>query len=396
MTPREREIRLRLRDSFEYYAPRCLKIRTKSGAIKPLRLNAAQRFLHARLEEQRKTTERVRALILKGRQQGACYSPDMRLLTNDYRWIRIGDVEVRQEIVCVDENLGQLNRAGRRQERRIRKGVVEAVRRFMQPVFEVEFHTGVKLVVTGEHRHLRQRRGAVDAIWRQVGDMKIGDSVRVMCGAPTRGPPTSEDGWFGGLLDGEGSFGASPAIRIAVSQVDGQVLQRAKRYLRDRGIDFYELIDRRTSGVKSKLGDKPVHCLRVDRFADVISILSRTRPSRFVERFLTEGKKLPTSSEGFDAWARVVSIKELGVQEVVDIQASQKTYICEGLVSHNSTYTEARFFHQVTHRRGTRAFILTHMMKRRPTCSGWPSVFTTLPGGCAARAGRFECQGTGF
>ena len=31
MTPREREIRLRLRDDFVYYAPRCLNIRTKSG-----------------------------------------------------------------------------------------------------------------------------------------------------------------------------------------------------------------------------------------------------------------------------------------------------------------------------------------------------------------------------
>jgi hypothetical protein len=30
-------MRLRLRDQFEYYAPRCLNIRTKSGAIEPLR-----------------------------------------------------------------------------------------------------------------------------------------------------------------------------------------------------------------------------------------------------------------------------------------------------------------------------------------------------------------------
>lgn len=70
MTPREREIRLRLRDDLEYYAPRCLKIRAKSGAVYPFRLNAAQTYLHRRLEEQKAKTGKVRALVLKGRQQG--------------------------------------------------------------------------------------------------------------------------------------------------------------------------------------------------------------------------------------------------------------------------------------------------------------------------------------
>lgn len=70
MTPRERELRLRLKSDFVYYAPRCLKIRTKSGEIQPLRLNEAQTYLHTKLEEQKGKTGKVRALILKGRQQG--------------------------------------------------------------------------------------------------------------------------------------------------------------------------------------------------------------------------------------------------------------------------------------------------------------------------------------
>jgi hypothetical protein len=55
---------------FESFAAQHLFIRSKSGAIIPLVFNAAQRFVHARLEEQRAETGRVRALILKGRQQG--------------------------------------------------------------------------------------------------------------------------------------------------------------------------------------------------------------------------------------------------------------------------------------------------------------------------------------
>ncbi len=67
---RERRIRQRLKDDFPHYAPRCLKIRTKSGAIEPLKLNRAQLFVHERLEEQKRRTGRVRALLLKARQQG--------------------------------------------------------------------------------------------------------------------------------------------------------------------------------------------------------------------------------------------------------------------------------------------------------------------------------------
>jgi hypothetical protein len=70
MTPREREIRQRLKDDFEHYAPKCLKIRTKEGGVEEFALNKAQRYLHERLEEQRQRIGKVRAIILKGRQQG--------------------------------------------------------------------------------------------------------------------------------------------------------------------------------------------------------------------------------------------------------------------------------------------------------------------------------------
>src|SRR5258705_255800 len=60
----------RLATDYAYFAPECLKIRAKAGSITPFCFNRAQLFIHARLEEQRAATGRVRALILKGRQQG--------------------------------------------------------------------------------------------------------------------------------------------------------------------------------------------------------------------------------------------------------------------------------------------------------------------------------------
>jgi len=63
-------IKQRLKSDFIHYASKCLKIRTKSGSVEPLSLNKAQLHIHAELERMKGETGRVRALILKGRQQG--------------------------------------------------------------------------------------------------------------------------------------------------------------------------------------------------------------------------------------------------------------------------------------------------------------------------------------
>lgn len=69
----------RLSSDFPLYANKALKVRSKSGAITPFELNRAQRFIHDRLEHQRQETGKVRALILKGRQQGCSTYVEGRL-----------------------------------------------------------------------------------------------------------------------------------------------------------------------------------------------------------------------------------------------------------------------------------------------------------------------------
>lgn len=54
----------------EAYGAHCLKVLDKQGNLVPFLWNRAQRYIHARLEEQKEKKGYVRALILKGRQQG--------------------------------------------------------------------------------------------------------------------------------------------------------------------------------------------------------------------------------------------------------------------------------------------------------------------------------------
>jgi hypothetical protein len=67
ITDQERQ---ELRTDFNLYALNCLKIRTKSGAIADFELNSAQQYLDKKINEQIKKNGKVRAIILKGRQQG--------------------------------------------------------------------------------------------------------------------------------------------------------------------------------------------------------------------------------------------------------------------------------------------------------------------------------------
>lgn len=349
------------------FAPAFLSIATKglgkSGAgLEPLILNKAQLYIHRRLEDQLRVTGKIRALILKGRQQGCCFSPEMRVLTDKYTWVKLKDIQIGDKLFAIDEESTGKHENGHRLDRKIRITDVQAKAHLKKEAFEVKLSNGVKLIVTGDHRMLFKVRGGCQAEWRTISSSKIGDSIRAFCCAPKDRTVSFDDGWFSGMLDGEGSIGSYKTSnpRLALSQVDGLVLDKAKKYLRDNNIHYYELIDRRKSATSSKFGDKEVHCIRIDRRSDIIKILTMTQPVRLINKPIFVGKSLPNTNATFDAWVTIESIKSVGEIEVIDLQTSEKTFICEGLVSHNSTYVQARFFHKIITTVGKKAFILAH------------------------------------
>lgn len=70
MTPEQEHLVTEIISDFPRYAEEWLKIRDKPGAIKPFVLNRAQMHVHKCLEDQLRDTGMVRAVVLKGRQQG--------------------------------------------------------------------------------------------------------------------------------------------------------------------------------------------------------------------------------------------------------------------------------------------------------------------------------------
>lgn len=71
---RERDLErtvLALRNDIALHCETCMTLQDKQGKRQLLAFNRAQRHIHARIEAQRKKLGKVRAIVLKGRQQGA-------------------------------------------------------------------------------------------------------------------------------------------------------------------------------------------------------------------------------------------------------------------------------------------------------------------------------------
>lgn len=59
-----------LAHNLEAFCVHCLRVKDKTGQVVPFRWNRAQHYIHQRLEQQMRDLGRVRALLLKSRQQG--------------------------------------------------------------------------------------------------------------------------------------------------------------------------------------------------------------------------------------------------------------------------------------------------------------------------------------
>jgi len=285
------------------------------------------------------------ANVLKARQEGVCLAPDTRILTDDLRWVPIEALTPGQGLVTTDEHpIG----GKRKQARRMRRGLVEAVRTVYEPAFRLTLDNGETVTATAPHRLLCRKRAATDTEWREVRQIRVGDQVRTI--TQPWGVGGFEDGWMGGILDGEGScrVKSRAGTEVTVTQVPGAVCDRVFSYLRDRGYSVRLEVDAREPSATSKFGQQPVHRAVVGRMNELFRLLGQTRPVRFLPRHWWDGKELPGKGNGTSLWAQVVSITALGPQRMIDLQTSTRTYIAEGVVSHNSTIVQSLVAHRVT------------------------------------------------
>lgn len=346
--------RMRRREWIELH----VKIKNKGGDMVPMVLNQAQRDLLAKVYRLHRAGRPVRIAILKARQLGFCGAPWTRVLTADLRWKTLDEIKVGDEVVAVDEH----KPGGRGAGRKMRTGVVEAKGEVFETAYRLTMSNGRTLTLTSGHRMLCRKRGGSEQIWKPVSEMSIGDELRLI--ADPWGDTTPEDGWFGGILDGEGSFNRHGSPSLCASQIRGPVWDRMIRYCQDRGFSFTIESDNKPER-PSKFGKKPVPKVVIGRMNEMFRLVGLTRPIRFLPLRWWEGRDLPGKRVGCTE-ATILSIEECEAQRMIDLQTSTKTFIAEGFVSHNSTFIQALGAERSMRRLLSRVLLIGH---RKETAS---------------------------
>jgi hypothetical protein len=292
--------------------------------------------------------------VHKARQMGLCLKEGTKVLRADLTWVPIETIKPGDELIGVDEDAP----GGRGASRKMRSSVVEATSSFRSKTLKITLDDGRTITATPQHRFMYRPAYATDTFWREVRDMKVGGKLRNFVGTwePGRG---YEDGWFGGILDGEGCLRRKnqAGTELSVTQTGGAVLERARRYLEKIGCGIREEVDERRPGMSSKLGNKDVHKLVVGQAALIMKILGTTRPSRMVDSRWWEGKEILNGQDLGSPWATIISIEEDGEHQVYDLQTSTKTFIAEGVISHNSSICEAINIHGCNFYNGTNCLV---------------------------------------
>lgn len=299
------------------------------GTIVPFKPNGAQVKMMSRLWH--------RNLIVKARQRGFCVAPETRVLTADLRWVPIADLKAGDEVVAVDEHPP----GGTGPSRRMRTATVQAAAQIFGMAYKIKFDDGREVVCTDQHPWLSKKAGDA-AEWRSlsgignqvVGKLTVGTKIRWI--TKPWDEPTFEDGWFGGMLDGEGSMSKrNTSAGLNVCQREGPVWDRLNAYCESRG--YSHCIEPDSAERPSKYGKTPVPKIAFGRMDEMFRVIGQTRPTRFLSRRFWEGRELPGKRNGDVGWATITSIEPVGVQPMIDLQTSTGTYIAEGFVSHNTT-----------------------------------------------------------
>lgn len=259
-----------------------------------------------------------------------CLDPSTPVLTADLRWVPIGDIQIGDELVGVDEH----PEPGK--QRKLRRSTVQSVWRTHKPALRLTFEDGSTVVCSEDHRWLfRHNSGGNNTSWRTAAELKIGDHIRHLVD-PWEPDASFGAGYLAGVFDGEGcivSTGKRFGSDILFAQNPGVVLDTVSAAMSERGFTF--------------LPNRDIDAHKCQQWAvrglsDCLRFIGQIRPPRLLAtaHHLWEGRAIrggitPTGRVGTSMMKRIVAIDSLPAQGLVDITTTTRTFIANGLVSHN-------------------------------------------------------------
>ena len=255
-------------------------------------------------------------------QMSYCTVPETRILTADMRHIPAGDITVGMKLVGFDEE-----RPGKGQHRRLQESVVEDVGRIMRPCYRLTLSDGTSITCSSEHRWLVTTAGRRTE-WKMAKDLVSTDRIFKVTDVWEH----TEDyrtGYLAAAFEGEGHF--SRHSMLGFSQRDNPMMLKVRKYLEELNFSTWEVTGSGTN--------EDVTVLHVGGGrSEVMRFLGQVRPERLLDKvdvgqFGTIGRHYKEPDQFQHPY--VLNSEFVGEREVVAIKTSTKTYIAEGLASHN-------------------------------------------------------------
>lgn len=265
-------------------------------------------------------------------QMSYCVAPDTLILTSDLRWVRADQISCGDKLVGFDEE-----KPKRYGQRKFRESIVEDVGRITRPCYKVTLSDGGSVVCSSEHQWLVFTAGSRTQ-WKMTKDLVPTDRIYRVCNVWDDLPNDYRLGYLSASFDGEGcltQFG-DYIRQITFAQRDNVMLKTVKEYLTDFGFDYSaEYFDKR----KIKMGQDPVYKLFIKGGKrELLRFLGSVRPKRLLDKL--DPNKLGTvrcanGELGDSVHPYVSNLEYIGEHEVIPIRTSTRTFVANGLASHN-------------------------------------------------------------
>ena len=263
------------------------------------------------------------------RDDANCVTPETKILTEDLRWVRAGDLKEGDGIIGFDD----VPEAGKK--RHYRRAKITYAGRKLSRVLRITLDDGQVLRCTPDHKWL-----VIDAsdtaTWMSAEEMlrkarRKNGHIRLAKYWNVYDTDTSYGaGYLAGLLDGEGYLGAvARTTNIGFIQNEGGVYERGVTELEARG---YQVVTRaKLSGFGNGEACRQVAVL--GGRTEPLRLLSEVRPMRLVEKLVSRIHTLSLVAFGTPS---ITAVEEDGEQEIAVLSSNCQTYLAEGFAAHNT------------------------------------------------------------
>lgn len=277
---------------------------------------------------------------LWGVDMAACTAGDVKVLTADLRWVRADSLSVGDKLLAFDEEAQPNGDAV--PQRRWRESTVLEASRLMKPCYKLTLEDGREIICSDDHKWLTHAEN--ECRWKMTKDLvtpmhRPDRPTKIVRLTDVWAEDKSwEAGYLAAAFDGEGHLsqklrdGANGVLRTGFAQRDNQMSELVIEAMQARG---YEMsVDSSNVGTGGACRNYTIKGGRIEN----LRFLGSIRPRRLLAKFKPDDLGMMHKA----GTVAVVAAEFIGNYPVIGLRTSTKTFVAEGLASHNTEEYQAQ------------------------------------------------------